>query len=177
MQNNNNNNKQTNKQKIEKWQHCKKWQKWPFGRPLVRQNGEKWWKIAHFGTAIQISKNTRNTNLITAKNKYVWTVETFFKYFAKKAPSCEKRVKLPFFKFSRRSCGLVVGNLLLLKNENPQYIICIKRAKWAHYLWTSLTYAKSGAGSSRCCGLVFLSRKCGRLGVMFPKRIVVYEVS
>ena len=34
-------NKQTKQKTIEKWQHYKKWQKWPFGRPLVRQNDEK----------------------------------------------------------------------------------------------------------------------------------------
>ena len=51
----------------------------------------------------------------------------FLNIVQERAPSCEKRVKLPFFLFfSRPSCGLVVGKLLLLENEYPQYIICIK---------------------------------------------------
>ena len=106
-----------NKKTIKIWQHCKKWQKWPFGRPLVRQNHVK---SPILGLQFKFnSKNTRNTNRITAGNKYVWTAETFFKYCAKKAP-CKTRVKLPFFfYFSRRSFGFVVGKLLLLKNEYP----------------------------------------------------------
>ena len=141
----NNNDKQRNKTKNnQKMTTLKKLAKvavWETFSPT------KWWKIAHFGTAIQISKNTWNRNRITAGNKYVWTVETSFKYCAKKAPSCEKRVKLPIF--SRRSCGLVVGNLLLLKNEYPQYLIRIKRAKLAHYLWTSLIFTRSGCSLPR----------------------------
>ena len=82
-------------------------------------------KNAHFGTAIQISKNTRNTNRITAGNKYVWTVETFFKYFAKKGYFLWKESEIAIFLIFRG--GLVVGKLLILKNEYPQYIIRIRK--------------------------------------------------
>ena len=108
----------------------------------------KWWQIAHFRAAIQISKNTRNTNRIIAGNKYVWTVERFFKC-AKKALSCEKRAKLPFFNFSRRFSDLLRGKCFLIKNEFSQYIIRITRGKGAHYLWTSLIFTCSGCSLPR----------------------------
>ena len=115
MQNNNNNNKQTNKQKIEKWQHCKKWQKWPFGRPLVRQNDEK---SPILGLQFKFPK-THETQIGSLPETNMFELQKcFLNIVQKRLLENESEIAI-FFYFSRRSCDLVVGKLLLLKNEYP----------------------------------------------------------
>jgi len=128
MQKNNNNNKQTNKQNKKQSKHENIVKSGKSGRlgPItdkVIKNRPFWDCNSNF------KKHTKHKSDHRRKQICLNCRNVFFKYCAKKAPSCEKRVKLPFFNFSRRLCGLVVGKFLLLKNEYPQCIIRIKRAK------------------------------------------------
>ena len=60
------------------------------------------------------------------------------------------------------------------KQEVPSHNPCSQTTLGRYR--THTPFAKSRPRSSRCCGLVFLSSKCGRLGVIFPKRpLALYE--
>ena len=134
---NNNNKKKTS----EKWQNLNKWQNWPFRKAcIVRQNDEK---SSIFGLQFKFPRKSKPSH----RRKLIFLTLSY-----------EKKVKLPFFNFSRRSSELVVRKLLLIQKWLPTIHHSHKKRKGSAVPlpWTSLIFI------CRWCSLPQKNRKSSK---------------